>query len=462
MAENLVGLNITPCKMCMPMGTSVALCGFQNCMTILHGSQGCATYIRRHMATHYNEPVDIASSALTEQGTVFGGESNLVNGLENMIRLYNPDIIGVSTTCLAETIGEDVPGMLYRFRETHPDCRAAIYSIPSPGYGGTHNEGYFAALRAVVEQTEMDPAPNDYIAVFTPQISPADTRWLKKLFVNMGLKGIFVPDLSDNLDGGHEKTYSRLKSGGTTLEQLKMLAGVRGAIELSCFISDSLSPAAVLKERYGVPVVRLPLPVGLRDTDAFLSALESLGGKRTEEMRRERSRYLDAMVDGHKYCSDGRAAVFGEPDLVYALVRLCCENGIIPVVAATGAVCPALHDRVKPEIESLAATGFVSETAVCHDCDFDIIETLVECTGTNLLVGSSDGRRIAHKFDLDLIRCGFPIHDRVGGQRIQILDYEGSLRLLDEMANALLGRKERNFRRDIHAQYFPDDDTCQG
>lgn len=462
MSENLVGLNINPCKMCMPMGASVALCGFKNCMTILHGSQGCATYIRRHMATHYNEPVDIASSSLTEQGTVFGGESNLVKGLENLIRLYNPDIIGVATTCLAETIGEDVPGMLQRFRETHPDCRAAIYSIPSPGYGGTHNEGYFSALRAVSEQTQMDPTPNDYIALFTPQISPADMRWLKGLFADMGLKGIFVPDISDNLDGGHEKTYSRLKGGGTTLEQLKMLGGVRASIELSSFVGENLSPAEALNERYGVPVIRLPLPVGLRDTDAFLKTLESLGGTQTEEMRRERSRYLDAMVDGHKYCSEGRAALFGEPDLVYALVRLCCENGVIPVVVATGAVCPALKERVEPEIEPLAAAGFIQKTSVCHDSDFDAIEALVEQSEVNLLVGSSDGRRIAHKFDLDLIRCGFPIHDRVGGQRIRMLGYEGSLHMLDEMANSILGRKESSFRRSIHAQYFPDDDCCQG
>ena len=62
----LVNLNTNPCKMCMPMGAATAFYGIKDCITILHGSQGCATYIRRHMATHYNEPVDIASSSLTE------------------------------------------------------------------------------------------------------------------------------------------------------------------------------------------------------------------------------------------------------------------------------------------------------------------------------------------------------------------------------------------------------------
>ena len=108
MSMNLVNLNVNPCKMCMPMGSVTALFGIRHSMSILHGSQGCATYIRRHMATHYNEPIDVASSALTEQGTVFGGADNLLKGIKNVIKVYNPELIGISTTCLAETIGEDV------------------------------------------------------------------------------------------------------------------------------------------------------------------------------------------------------------------------------------------------------------------------------------------------------------------------------------------------------------------
>ena len=117
---SLVNLNTNPCKMCMPMGAATALCGIRDCITILHGSQGCATYIRRHMATHYNEPVDIASSSLTEQGTVYGGEKNLKQGLKNVIALYHPKVIGIMTTCLAETIGEDIEGIKERFYEENP------------------------------------------------------------------------------------------------------------------------------------------------------------------------------------------------------------------------------------------------------------------------------------------------------------------------------------------------------
>ena len=106
MRGNLVNLNVNPCKMCMPMGVMTAMYGIKKCVSILHGSQGCSTYIRRHMATHYNEPVDIASSSLTEEGTVYGGEKNLIQGLINLIKVYEPEVIGVATTCLQKPSGK--------------------------------------------------------------------------------------------------------------------------------------------------------------------------------------------------------------------------------------------------------------------------------------------------------------------------------------------------------------------
>ena len=106
--KNFVNLNVNPCNMCMPMGSAGVFKGIESTMVLMHGSQGCSTYIRRHIATHYNEPVDIASSSLNEKGTVYGGSDNLKKALRNVIKLYGPKVIGVTTTCLAETIGEDI------------------------------------------------------------------------------------------------------------------------------------------------------------------------------------------------------------------------------------------------------------------------------------------------------------------------------------------------------------------
>lgn len=454
MGASLVNLNVNPCKMCMPMGAVTALYGIKGCMSILHGSQGCSTYIRRHMATHYNEPIDIASSSLTEQGTVFGGEANLLKGLENLIALYNPEVIGVSTSCLAETIGEDVPSMIKKFYLANPDTKVKIIPISTPGYAGTQYEGFFRALKAVVSNVEMSTVKNDKVNIVTPMLSPADTRYLKKLLDKMGLEYILLPDLSENLDGVHVETYERLPSGGTSLEEISHMAGARMTIELSAFIEDEYSPAKYLFDNYEVPFVRINTPIGLRDTDALIETLTQLGGVIPKDLEQERGRYVDAMIDSHKYCAEGRATIFGEPDFVNSIVRLCCENGVVPVVTATGSVCKSLKSKVEEQIKAVADSMFVENYAIIDDADFDMIEKLTLDLGANVMIGSSDGRRISNKHNIDLVRCAFPIHDRVGGQRVQTIGYDGSLQLLDRIANVMLGNTEKNYKEDLYNKYY--------
>ncbi|WAJ23173.1 nitrogenase component 1 [Lacrimispora xylanolytica] len=455
--EPLVNLNINPCKMCMPMGSATAFYGLKNSMTILHGSQGCATYIRRHMATHYNEPVDIASSSLTEEGTVYGGSENLKKGLNNLIELYHPDIIGVMTTCLAETIGEDVPGILDDFKEEHPEYKdITLISCPSPGYGGSQYDGYFGALYSMVSSIIMDSGKNNLVNVVTAPISPGDTRYIKSMLKLFGLEAILLPDLSENLDGEHHKEYKRLPHYGTSISELKKMGGAKITLEI-CDFERKNSVGEYLQETYGVPFVRIPLPVGLRDTDTFLNTLSEISGKEIpEELKKERGRYLDSMIDSHKYNSAGRAAVFGEPDMVYSTIRLMCESGILPVVCATGTACPELAKKAGPEIEKLADLYLEEEYKVIDKADFKEIEAMVIECKANILVGNSDGRRIAEDLKLPLVRRGFPIHDHVGGQRLKMLGYEGSMEYMDEISNHLIDTTETSFREALYKDYYKD------
>jgi nitrogenase molybdenum-iron protein beta chain len=48
------------------------------------------------------------SSSMTEDAAVLGGLSNMIDGLANSYTLYKPKMIAVSTTCMAEVIGDDL------------------------------------------------------------------------------------------------------------------------------------------------------------------------------------------------------------------------------------------------------------------------------------------------------------------------------------------------------------------
>lgn len=452
---SLVNLNTNPCKMCMPMGVATALYGIRDCITILHGSQGCATYIRRHMATHYNEPVDIASSSLTEQGTVYGGEKNLKQGLKNLITLYHPKVIGIMTTCLAETIGEDVEGIKERFYKENPQYRdITIIPVSSPGYGGTQYEGYMAALNAVAGKLEMDTEKNEKVNVILSPSSPADIRYLKSIFRMFEIDAIFFSDISDNLDGGHGEEYSRLPKGGTDITELRKMAGARFTIELSDMDSN-VSPARTLFEKYQVPYRKIPSPVGVKATDNFYALLCELSGKKMpEEIKAARSRYLDGMIDSHKYNSAGRAVIYGDPEFIIAAVRLCAENGVMPVAVSTGSVCPNLKQYVEAEIADMGKKYFVDQYVISDDTDFKKIEEYAVRYKANIMIGNSDGRRIEEQLHIPLVRRAFPIHDRIGGQRLRMLGYEGSLSFLDEITNALLSATETSFRETLYDAYY--------
>ena len=56
------------CKLCAPLGACLALRGIRGAVPLLHGSQGCATYIRRYLIGHFREPCDIPASSFDESG----------------------------------------------------------------------------------------------------------------------------------------------------------------------------------------------------------------------------------------------------------------------------------------------------------------------------------------------------------------------------------------------------------
>ncbi|MDR1608678.1 MAG: nitrogenase cofactor biosynthesis protein NifB [Deltaproteobacteria bacterium] len=454
MKEKLTSLNANPCKMCFPLGVVTAFYGLKGALTLLHGSQGCSTYIRRHMATHYNEPVDIASSSLTEQGTVFGGAANLKKGLDNLIRLYDPKVIGVGTTCLAETIGEDVPAILREYQESKTDLKVRLIPVASAGYSGTHYEGWFKGVRAIVETVAKETEPHAGINVFVPPSSPADLRELKRLLTESGLDFVLFPDIAHNLDRPYEPVYKRLPDGGTPIEAIEKMASARVSLELSRFCPEKFSPGVYLRDTFGTPLIRLNPPIGLRDNDAFLKCLINLGGKVGDETLAQRGRYLDAMLDAHKYSAVGRAAIYGDPDLVYGLCRLGAENGLLPVVAATGSHSPDWAKALSAEIKPLGGSLHWEKLSVKDEADFDDIERMSLENGVNLLVGSSEGRRLAEKRAWPLTRCAFPIHDRQGGSRIRLYGFEGSTVILDNLVNALRGQEEAGYRAKLKKAYY--------
>lgn len=444
------------CKMCTPLGAALAFAGVEGCLSILHGSQGCATYIRRYLISHFREPMDIASSSFSEEDAIFGGGRNLKAGLDNVRVAYQPSLMGVATTCLAETIGEDVPQILREYRESKAgEVIPPIVHVSTASYSGDHWDGFHKTVRALVEQLVDEPAgvatETPSINLFGGMLSCEDLRFLKRSCADAGLTAHIIPDYSETLDGGSWSVYRRIPDGGTPAAAIAGSSASMASVTLGALSSlHPESAGAYLEGRFAVPHLPMPLPMGIEDTDRLLSqlALFAKGSAfpwhpdrspllLSREFESERSRLIDAYVDGHKYVAGKRVAVFADPDLLAGLVAFLSETGLVPVLLATGSKVantgPLLRRVMSPDGSSPPLLTGVDHASIADQC---------RELRPDLILGNSKGYPIARELGVPLVRCGMPIHDRIGAQRVLHLGYRGAQRLYDQIVNTLLEHRQ--------------------
>ncbi|MDA8137377.1 MAG: nitrogenase [Desulfobacteraceae bacterium] len=431
------------CKLCAPLGASLVFKGIRGAVPLLHGSQGCSTYIRRYLISHYKEPVDIACSNFGEQTAVFGGAVNLKLALENICRQYDPALIGIATTCLSETIGDDVPMFIKQYLAGQPEGTVPpIVHASTPSYQGSHMEGFHRAVLATVRTlaTQAGGIKQNQVNLFPGMLSPADLRHSKEMVVAFGLEPMVLPDYSQTLDGGLWESYHRIPDGGTPVATIAQAGTAAASIELGHTLALANETAALLlAERFGMRAARLGFPMGIRHTDALLQTLSEISGRPVPAIYREqRGRLLDTLVDGHKHVNNIRAAVYGEEDLVAGLVGYLSEIGIHPVVCGSGGQSHHLAEV----LEALVPESWRKELTVLDGADFAAIEAAVEKAKPDLIIGHSKGYAMSRRLSIPLVRVGFPIHDRMGGPRLLHIGYEGAMALFDRIANALIEQRQ--------------------
>jgi nitrogenase molybdenum-iron protein NifN len=270
-------------------------------------------------------------------------------------------------------------------------------------------------------------------------VSPADLRYLKEILADFGLPGIILPDISETLDGPAQEDYDKIPPGGTPLDAIKSMGRSRATIQFGRTLSSAENAGHVLEHHFRVPCYSLGRPIGLRETDAFFKVLEDLAGRPTPgKHARERGRLIDAYVDGHKYLFNKRAVVYGEEDLVVGIVAFLAEIGIRPVLVASG----GRSGHLEAAVAEVTAELLPEPPVVREGADFYDLAAEAAAWQPDLLLGHSKGYHLAWRWQVPLVRLGFPIHDRFGGQRLLHLGYRGAQNLLDYIVNAMIERKQ--------------------
>ncbi|HET6421122.1 MAG TPA: bifunctional nitrogenase iron-molybdenum cofactor biosynthesis protein NifEN [Geobacteraceae bacterium] len=411
---------VNPQKNSPALGATLAFLGIDRMLGLLHGAQGCSTFIRLQLSRHFKEPVALNCTSMSEDTAIFGGWENLKKGLKKVIEKFNPGVVGVMTSGLTETMGDDVRSAITHFRMENPKLEEVpVIYASTPDYCGSLQEGYAAAVEAIVstipEGGGMIP---DRINILPGSfLTPADVEEIREICEAFGLDPVVIPDISRALDGHVDETVSALSTGGSSIDRIREA----GRSAATLYIGDSLVKAALhLGEMFGIPAYGLTSVTGIAEADLLMEILSLISGRPIpEKFRRQRSRLMDAMVDSHYQFGNKKITLALEGDLLKVMTGFLAGMGC-KIQAAISATRVRGLDALPVE------NVFVG--------DLEDLEGVA--AGSNLLVANSNGRQAAAKLGgIPHLRAGLPVFDRLGAHQKMWVGYKGTMNLIFETAN---------------------------
>ncbi len=435
--EERAALIVNPAKTCQPIGAMYAALGIHKCLPHSHGSQGCCSYHRMHLTRHFRDPIVASTSSFTEGACVFGGKTNLKKGLETVFEIYEPDIVAVNTTCLSETIGDDLSDIIASTKI--PEGKKVFYAN-TPSYVGSHVTGFANMTKAMVTHiTKSEKTScNGKLAIIPGFVEPSDMSEVKRILKILGVENIMFPDTSGVVNTPQTGKYTMYPEGGVTIAELEDLCNCKATIAMGKFASEA--GAYELEKKCDVEARVIKLPIGIEATDTFIVNILSITGKSVpKELENERGQLVDLMVDIHNHYHGKKVAIFGDPDTVIALTEFVISLGMIPKFVLTGTPGNAFES----EVTEMLKANDIADSKVKAAGDLMMLHQWIKNDPVDMIIGNTYGKYIARAENIPLVRIGFPILDRVGHSYFPTVGYRGAMRIIEKISTAFLEKYDR-------------------
>lgn len=410
-------LQINPIKLSQPMGALLCFLGIKNCMPLMHGAQGCASFAKVFFTRHFNDPIAVQTTAVNDITAVIdGGDYSIGEAIKNITKKVQPDLVGLFTTGLTETKGDDIKGVAHLLK----DVQKMVY-VHTPDFEGGLESGFTKSIEAIIKQL-VEPKSNidNQKALLIPNVNltPIETEEIKEQIALFGFDTYALPDLSESLDGHLGVKQGALSSGGITIEEIKELADAALVITVGNSVEHC---GEIMREKNGfITHVHFDTISGLVKSDAFYRALMEFKhlSKPHPSIVRWRKRLQDALLDTHFALGGLKVVIATEPDQALSLATTITE---------AGALLKALISPTK----SKSLVSLPCENIIIGD--FEDVENELE--DADLLISNFHGERLVNKYHKALVPRGFPNYEIVGNQLVNDTLYEGSTRMLFEIAN---------------------------
>ncbi len=414
-------LQVNPIKHSQPMGAALAFLGIRNCLPLMHASQGCASYTKVFYTRHFNEPIAMYNTSVSDITAVLdGGDYSILLSIDNITKKNKlvPELIGLHTTGLTETKGDDVRGVGMHIEI--PYCY-----VNTPDFEGGMESGWALTVKALIEQ-HTAPAtvckPNKLLLMPHVSIQPGEIEKIKAVCEDFGFETLALPDLSTSLDGYLSEGQGKLATGGIGIDDIVALGETETVITIGH--SMKIGAAALQKKNPAVRHVHFDHLMGLENNDKFVAELMKIRQIDPPPLvKRWRGRLQDVMLDSHFLIGSSRFVVTGEPDMCIGICELLQSvGGIIDTVVAT---------TYSPVLEKIIADNVLVG---------DLEDAALHFKDAHLVISNFHAERLLHidnKSHAGLMLRGFPNYEELGNQLKNDQLYEGNCFFLFEAANAL-------------------------
>ena len=450
---NREALTVNPAKACQPLGAVLCALGFEKTMPYVHGSQGCVAYFRTYFNRHFKEPVACVSDSMTEDAAVFGGQKNMMAGLENAKALYKPDIIAVSTTCMAEVIGDDLNAFINNTKKAgHIEQDYPTPYAHTPSFVGSHTTGWDNMFEGMIKYFTLNHMDDKKVGSngkinLVPGFETylGNYRVMHRMMKEMGVDYTLMSDPSEVLDTPADGTF-RMYAGGTTQAELKDSPNAIDTLLLQPWQLEKTKK--FVQSIWHQPATAINIPMGLEWTDEFLMKISELTGKPIPaSLELERGRLVDMITDSHTWMHGKKFSLYGDADFVMGMTKFLLELGAEP----TDVLCNHASKRwAKAMDKMLKDSPYGQNTVVNTGKDLWHFRSLVFTNKPDFMIGNSYGKFIqrdtfykGEEFEVPLIRIGFPIFDRHHLHRMTTLGYEGAIYMLTTLVNAVLEQLDK-------------------
>jgi len=281
---------------------------------IEHSPIGCSQPGQTQLAVNASnmsrclEPqsVNVLSTNLTEEDTVYGGIEKLNKTVREAKRRFNPTAIFVQSSCAAGIIGDDIESATANLQKELgiPVVPVFCEGFKSRIWSSGFDAGFHGILRKIVKEPRKKQA--DLVTVFNFEGSDTFTSFLAPL----GLRVNYVVPLAG-------------------IEQLEQLS------EAACtaHICQTLAtyPAKALEQYYGVPEVKAPPPFGIKWTDEWLREVAKLTGKTDiveDYISREHKRIEEPLKAIREKLKGKKLYIFAGDSYAHSIANMLLDLGL--------------------------------------------------------------------------------------------------------------------------------------